>query len=76
VSSVLSIRIPRKLKEEMDKLREFVDWKTEIISFIEMKVKYYKKLKALDEVNKILDKLPKAPRGTAARLVRMDRDSH
>jgi len=36
----------------------------------------YRKLKVLEEIGKILDKLPRAPRGTAARLVRADRDSH
>jgi len=36
----------------------------------------YKKLKVLEEIVKILDRLPRAPRGTATRLVRADRDSH
>jgi hypothetical protein len=35
MSVVYSIRIPRKLKEEMDKLRDVIDWRKEIIAFIE-----------------------------------------
>jgi len=36
----------------------------------------YKRPKVLEEIEKILDKLPRAPKGTATRLVRADRDSH
>jgi len=36
----------------------------------------YKKLKVLEEIGKILDNLPRAPKDTATRLVRADRDSH
>jgi len=36
----------------------------------------YKRLKVLEEIKKILDRLPRAPKGTAVRLVKADRDSH
>ncbi len=43
LSTVLSIRIPRRLKEEMDKLKDKVNWKKEIIRFIEERINYYKR---------------------------------
>jgi len=71
---VLSIRIPKKLKEEMDKLKDVVDWSSEIRAFIEEKVRTYKRIKVLEEVDRILEQLPETPRGLADRLVREDRE--
>jgi hypothetical protein len=76
MSTVYSFRIPRRLKEEMDKLRDVVDWRKEIVAFIEERVKMYKRQKALREVVEILKGLPESPKGIAARLVREDRDSY
>jgi hypothetical protein len=76
MSTVYSFRIPRRLKEEMDKLRDVVDWKKEIVAFIEERVRMYKRQKVLREVVEILKGLPETPKGTAVRLVREDRDSY
>jgi ribosome biogenesis protein Tsr3 len=76
MSVVYSIRIPRKLKEEMDKLRDVIDWRKEIIAFIEERIEMYRRQKVLQEIVEVLKQLPEAPRGTVARLVREDRDSH
>ena len=74
LSVVLSVRIPKKLKEEMDKLRDVVDWSPEIRAFIEEKVRTYKRIKVLEEVDRILEQLPETPRGLTDRLVREDRE--
>jgi hypothetical protein len=74
LSTVLSIRIPRKLKEEMNKLKDVVDWKKEIISFIEQRIRYYKKYLVLKEIEKELEKHPLLPKGSRVRSVREDRD--
>jgi hypothetical protein len=76
MSVVFSIRIPRKLKEEMEKLKDLVDWRSEIIAFIEGRVRMYKRMKALQEITRMLEELPETPRGSAGRIVREDRDSH
>ncbi len=76
MSVVFSIRIPRKLKEEMEKLKDLVDWRSEIIAFIEERVRMYKRMKALQEINRMLEELPETPRGSAGRIVREDRDCH
>ncbi|WP_228546807.1 CopG family transcriptional regulator [Hyperthermus butylicus] len=73
---MLSIRIPRKLKEEMDKLKDAVDWPSEIRAFIEERVRMYRRIRALSEIDRILEELPETPRGLAARLVREDRERH
>ena len=76
MSVVYSIRIPRKLKEEMDRLRDVIDWRKEIIAFIEERIEMYRRQKVLQEIVEVLKQLPETPRGTVARLVREDRDSH
>ena len=75
MSEVLSLRIPRRLKEEMEKLRGIVDWRREIIELLEQRVRYYRRLQALREIEEILERHPVLPRGSAARSVREDRDS-
>ena len=76
MSVVFSVRIPRKLKEEMEKLKDLVDWRSEIVAFIEERVRMYKRMKALQEINRMLEELPETPRGMAWRIVREDRDRH
>jgi hypothetical protein len=76
MSVVFSIRIPRKLKEEMEELKDIIDWRNEIIAFIEERVRMYKRMKALQEITRMLEELPETPRGMAGRIVREDRDRH
>ena len=73
--TVFSIRIPRRLKEEMEELKDLVDWRSEVVAFIEERVRAYRRLKALQRVDEALEKLPETPKGLASRLVREDRDS-
>lgn len=75
MSEVLSIRVPRGLKRRMEALRGTVDWRSEIIRFLEERVRYYERLQALREVEELLKGHPVVPRGTAAASVREDRDS-
>jgi len=75
MSTVFSIRIPRRLKEEMEELKDLVDWRSEVAAFIEERVRAYKRLKALQRVDEVLEKLPETPKGLASRLVREDRGS-
>lgn len=75
MSVVISVRIPRRLKEEMDRLSDIVDWSEEIRRFLESRVKELRRVKALMEIHRIIEQLPEVPRGTAARYVREDRDS-
>ena len=75
-SEVFSIRIPKELKEKIEELKDVVNWKEELVRFLERRVGYYQKLKTIKEVRKILEGHPTLPRGSATKAVREDRDSH
>jgi len=59
----------------MEELKDLVDWRSEVVAFIEERVRAYKRLKTLQRVDEVLEKLPETPKGLASRLVRGDRDS-
>ncbi len=73
---VVSIRVPKELKEKMDRFRDRVDWAEEIRRFIEERVRELEREEVLRKVEELLRDLPTQPRGFAAKLVREDRDSH
>jgi hypothetical protein len=60
----------------MDRLRGKVNWSEEVRRFLEERVREYEQLEAIRELEEALKTLPQAPRGTALRYVREDRDSH
>jgi len=76
LSTVISVRIPRKLKEKMDELKDLVNWSEEIRKFLEKRVEELHRRKVLEEIRKVLEKIPESPKGTAAKYVREDRDSY
>jgi len=76
MSVVLSIRVPKELKEELDEVKDVMDVKKEVIEFLKKRVAYYRKVKALRRAHAILAKHTSVPKGTAWRSVREDRDSH
>ena len=75
MSEVLSIRIPKRLKRELEELRGVVDWRKEIIEFLEKRVEMYRRARFFEEAHRILEKHPTIPEGYATRSVREDRDS-
>jgi len=75
MKDVISIRIPSEVKQEMDRLREEINWSEEIRNFIKRKISEHKKRRALQELIAYIRTLPSSSRGTADKLVREDRDS-
>ncbi len=73
MSVVISIRVPRRLKEEMDKLSDEVSWSEEIRRFIETRIREIKKRRALEKIDRIVESLPASP--GASFEVRRDRDN-
>lgn len=71
MSTVLSIRIDKKLKELMKKIP--IDWRSEIKEFIRRKVHDYLLQKFIEEARKCRASLPKL-NVSAAELIREDRD--
>jgi len=75
LSAVISVRIPKRLKSEMDEFSGEVNWSEEIRKFLEKRVRELRKEKTLARVRSIIERLPEQPQGTAAGYVREDRDS-
>jgi hypothetical protein len=76
MNQVISIRVPEQTRSEMKKLRHFINWNQEIRDFIQKRVDDKKKDDVLASVTERLKKNPALPSGSAAQLVRTDRDSH
>lgn len=72
----ISLRISDKTKENFDLFKGKIDWNNELREFIEKKIDEERKKDLLDQLESIISELPVAPQGTAAKLVREDRDSH
>ncbi len=53
-----------------------ISWSEEIRRFMEVRVREYKRKKALEEIDAVLASLPGVKRGTAKSYVREDRDSN
>jgi len=75
VSVVISIRIPEKLKEKMDKFKE-INWSEEIRKFIEDKITQYEINEVLKRIEEHLNEIPELPPGTIIRWLKSDRESH
>ena len=71
---VISFRIPKELKRSMKEIE--INWSEEIRKFIEKKVREYKRMKALEEIDTMLASLPRTRKGTARNYVRVDRDGN
>ena len=75
MSDVLSIRVPREIKRKMELLKDVVDWNEEIREFLERRVDELYRRRVIEEVRRVIEKLPEMPRGVVTAYVREDRDS-
>lgn len=75
MSVVISIRVPRELKEKMDRIKG-VNWSEEIRKFIEERITQFEVERLLEKVKEDLRDIPELPPGTIAGWLRSDRDSH
>lgn len=76
MTSVISIRVPSEIKHEMEMLKTEINWNEEIKAFLKKRIENRKKTVVLEEVIRMIESLPETPKGTAAQMVREDRDSH
>jgi len=74
--SVVSVRVPRELKEKMQKYRDKINWSEEIRRFIENKILEAERENTLSRLEELIKQLPTVPRGMAVRYMREDRDSN
>lgn len=75
MTEVLSIRIPRELKERMRRFRG-VNWSELIRRFIEEAVARYEAEEVIKKIEEDLKNIPELPPGTVARWLRIDREGH
>ncbi|MEM2082853.1 MAG: hypothetical protein QXU06_00830 [Candidatus Bathyarchaeia archaeon] len=73
--SVVSVKVPKWLKEKMKK-HGSVNWPEEIRRAIMAKIEEIERIQAVEEAIRLLEAVPSAPSGTAKALVREDRDSN
>lgn len=72
--NVISVRVPKELKRMMKEID--INWSEEIRKFIEKRIREYRKLRALEEIDSMLSDIPEVKAGTAKSYVREDRDSN
>ncbi len=75
-TTTVSVRLPKELKTKMMKYKSIIDWNEELRQFISSRIRQLEKEEVLQKVKKKLESISPAPAGTAARLVREDRDRH
>ncbi len=74
--AVVSVKVPKWVKEKMKAYGEVVEWPEEIRRLIIAKIEELERIRAVEKAIKLLEQIPPAPKGTAKALVREDRDRH
>jgi len=72
----VSVKVPPKVKEDMQKVKDSVKWSEEIRNFILEKLEEEKRKEGIKRAEETLGKVRKLPEGSTTKLVREDRDSH
>ena len=72
----MSFKLPEKLREQMKKYNDQVEWSKELREYIQRKIREIESKNRLEEVHQIIEKTSSLPKGTAMKTVREDRDSH
>lgn len=76
MSSVVSVKVKREIKEEMLKYSGRINWAEEIRRFIEERLRQIKAEENIRRVVEELSEIPfESPKGSSAGYVREDRDS-
>ena len=71
---VISVRVPKELKRMTKEVN--INRSEEIRAFIERKIKEYRKLRALEEIDSLFSDIPETEVGTAKKYVREHRDGN
>ncbi len=76
MSVVVSVKVPRRVKEQMDKMKSSVNWAEEIRNYILETLERERRVENISKVEEMLKGTRRLPKGSAAKLIREDRDSH
>jgi hypothetical protein len=74
--SVVSVKVPPKVKEDMQRVRDSVKWSEEIRNFILEKLEEERRKEGIKNAEETLGRVRKLPRGSATGMIREDRESH
>ena len=72
--TVVSFRVPKELKKKMKGVN--ANWSKRVRHYLEVEVNRHRRNKILDEIEASMKDVPEIKAGTAAKLIREDRDSH
>jgi len=72
MSTVIGIRVPKKLKEELDKLN--IKYHDEIRKFLEKRIREEKMKRIMKKIDDIRKQTERTDKNVAAEFVREDRD--
>jgi len=75
LSSVVSFKVPRKVKERMKRLGKYVNWAEELRSYLIRRVEELEREVNFREAVEELRRTGSVPKGYGVRSVREDRDS-
>ncbi len=70
---IVAVRVPEETKKKMKDVKE--DWSDYLRKAIEDRIYKEEQKRLLKELDKILEKVPKSPKGFGAKSIREDRDS-
>ena len=70
------MKVPSRVKQDMRRVKDSVKWPEEIRSFIIHKLEEERRKESIENAEKVLEKVRRLPKGSSAKLVREDRDSH
>jgi hypothetical protein len=73
--SVVSVKVPLKVKQEMQKVKDSVKWSEEIRNFILEKLEEERRKENIENAEEVLRKVRSLPEGSSVKFVREDRDS-
>ncbi len=77
MSSVISFKVKREVKEKMKKFKDRVNWADELRKFVEERIRELEAEENIKHVVEELEKIPiSVPRGFSVNSVREDRDSN
>ncbi len=70
---IVAVRVPEETKKRMKEIHE--DWSDYIRKAIEDRINLEERKRIAKEIKGLLKDVPKAPKGTTAKLIRKMRDS-
>lgn len=74
--SVVSVKVPPKVKEDMRRVKDSVKWSEEIRNFILDKLEEERRRETVKNAEDVLGKVRRLPKGSTAKMIREDRDGH